>query len=109
MIGKKKFLKGVVAAVVLAFLATASTTVFAETYNMTGTISAIDLSYQTVVIKCPLASKQIFTVGGPLAANAKLMIKNKMVSLNDFKVGERVAVRWHGTPQGHVIDRLVLK
>jgi hypothetical protein len=109
MIGKKIFLKGVVAAVVVAFLATAPTIVFAKTYNMTGKISAIDLSYQTVVIQCPLASHQIFTVGGPLAAGAKLTINNKQASLNDFKVGERVAVRWHSTPQGHVIDRLVAK
>jgi hypothetical protein len=109
MVEKRKSLKIVVAAVVLLFVATAATIVFAETYNMTGTISAIDLSYQTVVIKCPLASKQIFTVGGLLAENAVLIIKNKKASLNDFKVGERVAVRWHGVPQGHMIDRLVLK
>jgi hypothetical protein len=109
MIGKRKFLKGVVAAVAFVFLMTAATVVFAETYNMTGKISAIDMSYQTVVIKCPLASHQIFTVGGPLAANAKLMIKNKKAGLSDFKVGDSVAVKWHGTPQGHVIDRLVLK
>ena len=109
MIGKKLFYKGVVAVFVLTFLATVPTIVFAKTYNMTGKISAIDLSYHTVVIKCPLASQQIFTVGGPLAANAKLSKNNQMASLNDFKVGERVAVRWHGTPQGQVIDRLVAK
>ena len=63
---KRKSLRSVVAAVVLLFLASAATIVFAETYNLTGTISVIDLSYQTVVIKYPLASKQIFTVGGPL-------------------------------------------
>ena len=106
---KRKSLRIVVAAVALLFMATAATIVFADTYNMTGSISAIDLQYQTVVIKCPLASKQVFTVGGPLAENARLIIKNKKASLNDFKVGDRVAVRWHGVPQGHMIDRLVLK
>jgi len=106
---KEKFFRIAVAAVVLLFMATAASIVLAETYNMSGKISAIDLSYQTVVIKCPLASKQIFTVGGPLAPDAKLIIKNKEASLNDFKVGDRVAVRWHGVPQGHMIDRLVLK
>lgn len=108
MIGKKSLLTGIAMAVVLTFLLTAPATVFAETYNMTGKITAIDLGYQTVVINCPVGS-QIFTVGGPLAANAKLSKNNKMVSLNDFKVGERVAVKWHSTPQGHVIDRLVSK
>ena len=109
MVTKRKSLRIVAAAVVLLFVATAATIVFADTYNMTGTISAIDLQYQTVVIKCPLASMQIFTVGGPLAENAVLKIKNKKASLSDFKVGERVAVKWHGVPQGHVIDRLVLE
>ena len=109
MVTKRKSLIIIGAAVALLFVATAATIVFAETYNMTGTISAIDLQYQTMVIKYPLASKQIFTVGGPLAENAVLIIKNKKASLNDFKVGERVAVRWHDVPKGHMIDRLVLK
>jgi hypothetical protein len=108
MIRKKSWIAGVAMAVVLTFLATAPTIVFAKTYNMTGKISAIDLAYNTVVIQVPMASK-MFTVGGPLAANAKLTKDNKMASLNDFKVGERVAVKWHSTPQGHVIDRLVAK
>jgi len=33
----------------------------------------------------------------------------KKAALNDFMVGERVTVRWHSTPQGHVIDRLAAK
>ena len=106
---KKNTKMAVAVVVVLAFLATAPAIAFATTYNMTGTISAIDQSHQTVVIKCPLASHQIFTVGGPLAPDAKLTKNMKKVSLNDFMVGERVTVRWHSTPQGHVIDRLVAK
>ena len=108
MIKKRNLIKGVAMAIVLTFLLTAPAIVFAKTYNMTGKITAIDLAYQTVVINCPVGS-QIFTVGGPLAANAKLSKNNEMVSLNDFKVGERVAVKWHSTPQGHVIDRLVAR
>jgi hypothetical protein len=108
MIRKKSLITGVAMAVVLTFLATAPTIVFAKTYNMTGKISAIDLAYNTVLIQVPMASK-IFTVGGPLAANAKLSKGNKMVTLNDFKVGERVTVKWHSTPQGHAIDRLIAK
>ena len=109
MIRKKSLITGVAMVVILTFLATAPTIVFAKAYKMTGKISAIDLADNTVVIQCPLASHQIFTVGGPLAAGAKLTINNKQASLNDFKVGERVAVRWHSAPQGHVIDRLVAK
>ena len=108
MIRKKSLITGVAMVVILTFLATAPTIVFAKAYKMTGKISAIDLAYSTIVIQVPMASK-IFTVGGPLAANAKLSMNNKMVSLDDFKVGERVAVKWHSTPQGHVIDRLVAK
>jgi len=33
----------------------------------------------------------------------------KMAELKDFRVGERVTVKWHSTPAGHVIDRLVAK
>jgi hypothetical protein len=106
----KKSMKAAVAAiVVLAFLATTPAVTFASTYNMTGKISAIDLSHQTVVIQCPLASNQIFTVGGPLAPGAKMSKNMKKADLNDFMVGERVTVKWHSTPQGHVIDRLVAK
>ena len=108
MIRKKSLITGVAMAVILTFLATAPTIVFAKAYKMTGKISAIDLAYSTIVIQVPMASK-IFTVGGPLAANAKLRKGNKMATLNDFKVGERVTVDWHSTPQGHVIDRLVAK
>ena len=108
MIRKKSLITGVAMAVVLTFLATAPTVVFAKAYKMTGKISAIDLAYNTVVIQVPMASK-IFTVGGPLAPDAKLRKDNKMATLNDFKVGERVTVNWHSTPQGHVIDRLVAK
>jgi capsular polysaccharide biosynthesis protein len=45
MVTKRKSLIIIGAAVVLLFVATAATIVFAETYNMTGTISAIDLQY----------------------------------------------------------------
>ena len=106
---KKNTKMAVAVVVVLAFLATAPAIAFATTYNMTGKISAIDQSHQTVVIKCPLASNQIFTVGGPLAPDAKLTKNMKKAALNDFMVGERVTVRWHSTPQGHVIDRLAAK
>jgi len=108
MIGKKNFIAGLAAAVVLTLLATAPTIVFAKTYNMTGKISAIDMTFKTVVIQVPMAAK-MFTVAGPLAPDAKLTKNMKTVSLNDFTVGERVAVKWHSTPQGHVIDGLAAK
>ena len=108
MNGKKRLVQGVVAAVVLMLLITAPTIVFAKTYNMTGKISAIDMAYKTVVIEVPMAGK-IFTVAGPLAPDAKLTKNMKPAGLNDFMVGERVTVKWHSTPQGHVIDRLAAK
>jgi hypothetical protein len=108
MNGKKSLTTAVVMIVVLAFLATVPSIVFAKTYNMTGKISAIDMAYKTVVIEVPMASK-IFTVAGPLAPDAKLTKNMQPVSLNDFMVGERVTVKWHSTPQGHVIDRLAAK
>ncbi|UCD80930.1 MAG: hypothetical protein JSW26_05740 [Desulfobacterales bacterium] len=108
MNGKRRILRVVVMVVVLTSLATAPAVVFGQAYIMTGKISAIDQSYKTVVIEVPLASK-MFTVAGPLAADAKLIKDNQRVGLDDFKIGERVTVKWHSTPQGHIIDRLVLK
>lgn len=108
MIGKRNFATGVVTAVVLAFLITAPTVVFGNTYLMTGKISAIDLAYDTIVIEVPMVSKT-FTVGGPLAEDAELVKNNQTAALNDFNVGQQVTVKWHSTPQGHVIDRLVAK
>ena len=108
MIGKRNFAAGVVTAVVLALLVTAPKVVFGNTYLMTGKISAIDQAYDTIVIEVPMVSKT-FTVGGPLATDAELVKNNQTAGLNDFNVGEQVTVKWHSTPQGHVIDRLVAK
>jgi hypothetical protein len=108
MIEKKNLATFLVAAVVLTILATASTNVFGNSYLMTGKISGIDLAYDTIVIEVPMVSKT-FTVGGPLAGDAVLLKNNQTAGLGDFNVGEQVTVKWHSTPQGHVIDRLVAK
>jgi hypothetical protein len=108
MIEKKNFVTGIVTIVVLTVLATAPTIVFGMTYLMTGKISAIDLAYDTVVIEVPMVSKT-FTVGGPLADEAVLLKNNQTAGLSDFNIGEQVTVKWHSTPQGHVIDRLDVK
>jgi hypothetical protein len=108
MIGKKNLVTGVIAAVVVTLMFTVPAIVAGATYTMTGKISAIDLAYSTVVIEVPMASK-LFTVGGPLAADAALSKNNQTASLDDFKVGEQVTVKWHSTSEGHVIDRLVSK
>jgi hypothetical protein len=76
-----------------------------KVYLMTGKVSGIDTAHNTVVIEVPLGS-QMFTVGGPLDSNATLTKDGKSVSLQDFKVGERVKVRWRSTPEGHVIEAL---
>ena len=108
MFGTKSVNRGVVMAVILMLLTAAPSVVVGKTYTMTGKITAIDRAYDTIVIEVPMASK-MFTVAGPLAANAKLAKNNRMVGLGEFKVGERVAVKWHSTAEGHVIDRLVSK
>jgi hypothetical protein len=99
---------GIAMAVVLTVLAAGPAIVFGNTYLMTGKISAIDLAYNTVVIEVPMVSKT-FTVGGPLAPDAMVIKDDQPTGLDDFKIGEQVTVKWHSTPQGHVIDRLVAK
>jgi maltoporin len=78
-------------------------------HQMTGDISAIDLAYNTVVVEVPLAGEKTFTVGGPLSSVAVLKKGNKSVSLEDFRVGDRVTVKWESTEQGHLILSLNAK
>ncbi len=77
-------------------------------YRMTGDISAIDLRYNTVVIEVPLAGKT-FTVGGPLSSKAVLKKGSRSVGLKDFRIGDRVTVKWEATTQGHLILALNAK
>ena len=76
-----------------------------KVYLMTGTITGIDLSFKTVVVEVPLEG-HMFTVGGPLSANAVLKKTGRSVDLSDFKVGERVKVKFSSTNQGHLIENL---
>jgi hypothetical protein len=108
MIEKKSLVTVLATALVVAMLVTAPMIVFAKTYLMTGKITGIDLAYDTVVIEVPMVSKT-FTVGGPLASDVRVIKDDQTASLDDFNVGEQVTVKWHSTPQGHVIDRLVAK
>ena len=77
-------------------------------YKMTGDITAIDLSHNTVVIEVPLAGK-MFTVGGPLSSKAVLKKGGQSVGRADFQVGDRVTVIWEATEQGHLILSLKVK
>jgi hypothetical protein len=77
-------------------------------YRMSGDITAVDLDYHTVVIEVPLGGKT-FTVGGPLSSKAVLKKGSQSVSLEDFRVGDRVTVKWEATEQGHIILSLNAK
>ncbi len=77
-------------------------------YRMTGDITAIDLTHNTVVIEVPLAGKT-FTVGGALSSEAILKRGGQSVGLADFQVGDRVIVIWEATEQGHLILSLKAK
>ena len=57
-------------------------------------------------IDLPLGS-QMFTVGGPLASDAKLTQNGQPAKLRDYSVNEQVTVIFHSTDQGHLIDRLM--
>lgn len=76
-----------------------------KTYIMTGEITAINTQEKIVVIDVPL-EKGIFTVAGPLVGGADLKKGGQTATLSDFKVGERVTVKWKGTSWGHVIESL---
>ncbi len=75
-------------------------------FQMKGKITAVDTKAQTVVINVPLGKKGIFTVAGPLAADAVLKKDGKKAALKDFHKGEEVVVRWQYTKSGHLIKGL---
>jgi hypothetical protein len=77
----------------------------AHVYTNRGEISAIDLTYDTVVVEVPMGD-QMMTVGGPLVEGAELKKDNRSVSLGDFTVGETVTVKWRYTETGHRIEGL---
>jgi len=79
-----------------------------EKYKMTGDITAIDLSHNTVVIEVPLVGKT-FTVGGALSSKAVLKRGGQSAGLADFLVGDRVIVIWEAIEQGHLILSLETK
>jgi hypothetical protein len=76
-----------------------------KTYQMTGTIAAIDGASQTVVVEVPVG-KDMFTVGGPLNVTAVLTKGGRSVQLSAFRRGDKVTVTWRSTSDGHVIERL---
>jgi hypothetical protein len=81
-----------------------------EVYVMSGKVKVVDLKDNTAVINCPIDNgKEIFTVAGPLAHNAKLEIGGKPTELKNFKEGEDVTVKWEAVPDGHLILRLAAK
>ena len=81
-----------------------------EVYVMSGKIKTVDLKDNTAVIDCPAGkSKEIFTVAGPLAPDAKLEKGGKAAQMKDFKEGESVTVKWKAVQDGHLILSLSAK
>jgi hypothetical protein len=89
---------------ILCLFGMAALTVYAAThvYTNRGEISAIDMTYDTVVVEVPVG-EQLMTVGGPLVDGAELIKGNQSVGLSDFSVGETVTVKWQYTENGHLI------
>lgn len=77
-------------------------------YEMPGDITAIDLGFNTVVVEVPIAGKS-FTVGGPLSPDASLKRGGRTIRLSDFRVGDRVIIKWNATEKGHIILALNAK
>lgn len=78
-----------------------------EVIKMVGEITAIDLTHKTVVVEVPVGKtafeEQLFTVGGSLSPDAELIKGNRSADLEDFKVGDRVTVKWKPIKTGHLI------
>lgn len=77
-------------------------------HTMTGKISVVNTADNVVVIQVPMGA-QMFTVGGPIDANATLTKNGRSVELRDFKAGETATVKWRSTPNGHRIQALSVR
>jgi hypothetical protein len=75
--------------------------------KMVGEITYIDPLHKTVVVEVPVGKaeygEQLFTVAGPLASGAELIKGSRSAELEDFKVGDRVTVKWKTIETGHLI------
>jgi hypothetical protein len=80
----------------------------AKSGELSGKITAIDMTASAVVVEVPMG-KQMFTVGGPLAPKAKLTKHGKPAKLGEFKQGDQVSVGFKSTAQGPVIQSLSAK
>jgi len=108
---KTRLLTGGPVTVLVMVLAVLTSYAFAgsELYTMEGKISAVEPEHDTVVVEVPVGKVKMFTVGGPLVADAVLEKYGRSADLEDFSSGDFVAVSWRSTPNGHVIERLVEK
>lgn len=99
------FLVGILA-VYFVFCVLGSPAIAAEkTYTMKGKIAFVNEKENIVVVDVPLANGT-FRVAGPLASDAVLKKGKGPATLADFKVGEKVTVRWKATAKGHLIEFL---
>jgi hypothetical protein len=102
------FWVGIAAAIILAMGAAIQASAEENSYLMTGEITAIDMSFDTVVIEAPLGADS-FTVGGPLSPDARVIKNGRSADLSDFTVGDKVSVVWRATASGHVIEKIECK
>lgn len=80
----------------------------AKSGTVSGKITAVDMAANTVVVDVT-KGKQMFTVGGPLALNAKLTKAGKAAKLSDFKQGDQVTVGYKSTANGPMINSIATK
>lgn len=76
-----------------------------ETTNGVGTLIAVSVRDNTVVVEIREGTQQ-HTVGGQIAVDALLLRSGKRTSLKNFQVGETVRVVWKDTHQGQEIVSL---
>ena len=77
-----------------------------QMYTMTGKIAAIDLEHDTVVVEVPVKDDQMLTVGGPLVSDARIRKGGQSTDLDQFNIGESVAVTWQKTDETLLIHGL---
>ncbi len=99
---------GMILAIVMASLVSIGT-VWAQgqRWGDTGTVSAVTLLSQTIVVEIPRDGDSL-TVGAEVLPDAVLKAEGRLIDLSDIQVGDRVHIEWSRHEHGVVAHKILV-
>lgn len=104
---KKRWIPVILVTALLVFVSVPLHVHAGKVHTMEGKVSAVEPKYNTVVVEVPVGQDRLFTVGGPLVADAVVKKDGRSANLEELSSGDSVVVTWRSTPNGHVIEKLI--